>query len=150
MHEAIEMAKQNIRNKTGGPFAAIIVKDGTIVGRGTNNVTSKNDSTAHAEIQAIRNACSNLKTFKLDGCEIYTTCEPCPMCLGAIYWAHISKVYYALNKQEAAQAGFNDSFIYQEFPKTWQERSIKGEILEQDEAQSIFKLWQEMEDKIHY
>jgi tRNA(Arg) A34 adenosine deaminase TadA len=113
MRKAIDLAIENVKNG-GGPFGAVIVKNGEIVSTGVNRVTANNDPTAHAEVGAIRAACEKLGTFMLDGCEIYSSCEPCPMCLGAIYWAHIDRLYYGCNKSDAADAGFDDSFIYKE------------------------------------
>ncbi len=117
MREAIELSKINIQEGRGGPFAALIVKDGTVLARGTNLVTSTNDPTAHAEIVAIREACQALGSFQLEGCDMYTSCEPCPMCLGAIYWARPRAVYYANTRDDAAEIGFDDRFIYDEFPR---------------------------------
>ena len=117
MNEAVRVALESAQTKNGGPFGAIIVKNGEIVGIGKNSVTTKNDPTAHAEVMAIRDACQNLNTFQLDDCEIYTSCEPCPMCLGAIYWARLRKVYYAATQHDAAQIGFDDNFIYIELAK---------------------------------
>ncbi|HNL82672.1 MAG TPA: nucleoside deaminase, partial [Chitinophagaceae bacterium] len=112
MKEAIKLSENGMKNNDGGPFGCVIVKDGKIIGRGWNKVTGTNDPTAHAEVTAIRDACKNLGTFQLDGCEIYTSCEPCPMCMGAIYWARPSKVFYANTRQDAANIGFDDSMIY--------------------------------------
>src|SRR5690606_33338909 len=114
MRRALKMAADNVRAGKGGPFAALVVRDGRIVGRGTSLVTSINDPTAHAEVVAIRDACANLGEFQLEGCDVYSTCEPCPMCLGAIYWARPGRVFYAATQQDAAEAGFDDVFIYQE------------------------------------
>ena len=114
MQEAIELARNGIQNNEGGPFGAVVVKDGEVIGRGNNCVTSTNDPTAHAEVIAIRDACKNLGTFQLEGCVIYTSCEPCPMCLGAIYWARPAKVYYGCTKKDAADVDFDDAFIYKE------------------------------------
>ena len=132
------------------PFGAVVVKDGKIVGRGSNSVTSTNDPTAHAEVNAIRDACKNLNTFQLDDCEIYTSCEPCPMCLGAIYWARPKKIYYACTKIDAANAGFDDSFIYEEINIPLSERSIPANQIMQEDALNVFKNWIEMENKIEY
>jgi tRNA(Arg) A34 adenosine deaminase TadA len=143
-------ANKNIENVKGGPFAAIVVKDGKIVGKGTNLVTSANDPTAHAEIVAIRDACKNLGTFHLHGCEIYTSCEPCPMCLGAIYWARIEKIYYAGTREDAKEAGFDDSKFYIEVCKPVSQREITMENIMRDEAREAFKAWIEKEDKIPY
>jgi tRNA(Arg) A34 adenosine deaminase TadA len=150
MAEAIKLAADNLLTGNGGPFGAVVVKDGEIVGRGSNSVTSTNDPTAHAEVNAIRDACKNLNTFQLDDCEIYTSCEPCPMCLGAIYWARPKKIYYACTKVDAANAGFDDSFIYEEINIPLSERSIPANQMMQADALEIFKKWIEMENKIEY
>lgn len=150
MREAIKLALEGMRANTGGPFGAIVVKNGEIIGRGNNAVTTTNDPTAHAEVMAIREACANLNTFQLDGCEIYTSCEPCPMCLGAIYWARTSKLYYACSKSDAAAAGFDDDFIYREFDLPGSERKIAFVQLLQEEAQEIFSEWIKKEDKVNY
>lgn len=150
MNEAIKLAENNIEKQNGGPFGAVVVKDGKIVGRGSNRVTSQNDPTAHAEVEAIRDACKNLDTFNLEGCEIYASCEPCPMCLGAIYWAHLSKLYYAGTKDDAAKANFDDSFIYKEFELSKDKRSIPSSQLMRDKAVEVFDQWIENENKIHY
>ena len=150
MAEAIKLAADNLLSGNGGPFGAVIVKDGKIVGRGSNSVTSTNDPTAHAEVNAIRDACKNLNTFQLDDCEIYTSCEPCPMCLGAIYWARPTKIYYACTKVDAANAGFDDSFIYEEINIPLSERSIPANQMMQNDALNVFKNWTEMENKIEY
>ena len=150
MAEAIRLAKENLKTGKGGPFGAVVVRDGKIVGKGGNSVTSTNDPTAHAEINAIRDACKNLNTFQLDDCEIYTSCEPCPMCLGAIYWARPKKIYYASNKQDAANAGFDDSFIYDEINIPLNERKIPANQMMQQEAQEVFKEWIILESKIEY
>src|SRR4051794_31773257 len=125
MDMAVQLAHDNVHSKGGGPFGAIIVKDGKIVGTGCNNVTTTNDPTAHAEVQAIRDACKNLGSFQLDGCEVYTSCEPCPMCIGALYWARPKAIYYACTKEEAAKIGFDDHFIYQELEKPIDQRTLK-------------------------
>ncbi len=150
MAEAIRLAAENLETGNGGPFGAVVVKDGRIVGRGSNSVTSSNDPTAHAEINAIRNACENLNTFQLDDCEIYTSCEPCPMCLGAIYWARTKKIYYACTKTDAANTGFDDSFIYKEISIPLLERRIPALQMMQDDALEVFKNWIKMENKIVY
>lgn len=149
MREAIRLALENVNNG-GGPFGAVIVKDGKIIATGVNRVTANNDPTAHAEVCAIRSACQALDTFVLEGCDIYSTCEPCPMCLGAIYWAHIDRLYYACNKYDAADAGFDDSFIYKELALTKDERRLKTEILIPEEAKRIFEEWKNNEDKTEY
>jgi guanine deaminase len=150
MREAIRLSLENIRSGKGGPFGAVIVKDGKIIARGFNQVTSSNDPTAHAEVVAIREACKELGTFQLDGCEIYTSCEPCPMCLGAIYWARPEKMYYANTKVDAANIGFDDQFIYEEIELSLSDRKLKCEHLLNDEALVVFKEWSEKQDKIEY
>ncbi len=150
MAEAIRLAANNLKTGKGGPFGAVVVKDGKIVGCGGNSVTSTNDPTAHAEVNAIRDACKNLNTFQLDDCEIYTSCEPCPMCLGAIYWARPKKIYYACTKADAANAGFDDSFIYEEINIPLPKRSIPANQMMQEDALEVFKNWIEMENKIEY
>ncbi len=150
MARAIELALENVKKQEGGPFAAIIVKDGEIVGIGTNQVTTLNDPTAHAEINAIRDACKKLKTHNLDKCEIYTTCEPCPMCLGAIYWARLRKIYYAATREDAAAIRFDDEVIYQELARPINERSIPAMQILHDEAIKIFEAWEQDSNKIMY
>ena len=150
MDEAIRLAAENVNNNSGGPFGAIIVKDGKIVGRGANKVTSANDPTAHAEITAIREAARNLNTFTLEGCEIYASCEPCPMCLGAIYWARIDKLYYAGTKDDAAKADFDDSVIYREICLPMEKRQIPSTQLMHEKAVKLFDSWIDNEDKIQY
>ena len=150
MRAAIQLAEEGLKAGAGGPFGAVVVKNGIIVGRGWNQVTSMNDPTAHAEVMAIRDACSKLGSFQLDDCEIYTSCEPCPMCLGAIYWARPNKVYYACTHNDAAKAGFDDSFIYEEIIITPAERKIPGIMLLQEEARKIFEKWIQKEDKVKY
>ncbi len=150
MREAIRLSIENVNYGNGGPFGAVIVKDNKIIARGVNKVTSDNDPTAHAEVVAIRNACKELGTFQLDGCEIYSSCEPCPMCLGAIYWARPDKMYYANTKQDAAEIDFDDDFIYQELALPYGERKLKTIQLLRDEAIEAFKLWKDSNDKIEY
>ncbi|MEN8123976.1 MAG: nucleoside deaminase [Bacteroidota bacterium] len=150
MQEAIKLAIDGMQNNEGGPFGCVVVKDGEIIGKGNNRVTSTNDPTAHAEIIAIREACKNLDSFQLEGCTIYTSCEPCPMCLGAIYWARPDKVYFASNKSDAASIGFDDAFIYKEIDLDFSHRSIKFEQRNRNEALEAFKLWEEKEDKTKY
>lgn len=147
---AIDTALDNIKSNNGGPFGAVIVKDGVLIAKSPNTVTSSNDPTAHAEINAIRLACKELNTFDLSGCEIYSSCEPCPMCLSAIYWARISKVYYAADRFDAQKAGFDDSFIYNEISLSEKERSIYMENAMHKEGQMPFELWQETENKTKY
>ena len=150
MRKAIRLSVENVRSGKGGPFAALVVKDGVIIARGTNGVTSLNDPTAHAEIVAIREACNALGTFQLNGCEIYSTCEPCPMCLGAIYWARPDKVFYGNTKADAAAIGFDDSFIYEEFLMKIGDRKIPMKQLLRDEALTGFEAWKNKTDKIKY
>ena len=149
MREAIALAVENIKSG-GGPFGAVIVKDGNVVATGANRVTANNDPTAHAEVSAIRAACAKLGTFDLSGCVIYTSCEPCPMCLGAIYWAHIDKIYYGANQYDAAKIDFDDSFIYRELELKPEARQKPVENILHDEALAPFRAWQEKEDKIRY
>ena len=150
MKEAIELSRKNIREGKGGPFAAVVVKDGKIVARGTNLVTSANDPTAHAEVVAIREACRVLGTFQLSGCELYTSCEPCPMCLGAIYWARPDKVFYANTHTDAAQIGFDDMFIYKELAMPITGRRVQMVQMMREEAIAAFEEWQKLQDKIRY
>jgi tRNA(Arg) A34 adenosine deaminase TadA len=149
MQAAIELSIRNVREGTGGPFAAVVVKDGRIIATGTNRVTSTNDPTAHAEITAIREACRELNTFQLTGCEIYASCEPCPMCLGAIYWARLAKVHFAATARDAAQAGFDDAFIYRELAAPV-ERQIPTLQVMREEALAAFAEWAAKPDKIPY
>ncbi|MHB1049101.1 MAG: nucleoside deaminase [Bacteroidota bacterium] len=150
MWEAIRLSQQNIREGKGGPFACVIVKDEKIIARGTNLVTSTNDPTAHAEIVAIREACKILGTFQLKGCEIYTSCEPCPMCLGAIYWARPDKIYFANSRDDAAKSGFDDLNIYEELPKKITERTIPTQQIMREEALAAFREWDQKQDKVQY
>ena len=149
MLEAIQLSIDNVQ-KGGGPFGAVIVKDGKIIAKGANSVTLLNDPTAHAEVNAIRKAAEVLGTFDLSGCEIYTSCEPCPMCLGAIYWARLDKIYYGNTKNDAKNIGFDDSFIYDELDKPLEERKVPAIQMEQEKALEAFKLWDENENKIEY
>lgn len=150
MWEAIRLSVQNIREGKGGPFACVIVKDGSIIARGTNTVTSTNDPTAHAEIVAIRNACRELKSFQLTGCEVYTSCEPCPMCLGALYWARPDKIYFANSRSDAARIGFDDEVLYEELMRKLPDRKIPITQLMREEAQAAFREWEQQQDKIRY
>lgn len=150
MKAAVELAVFGVHNNEGGPFGCVVVKDGTIIGKGYNKVTSTNDPTAHAEVTAIREACNYLNSFQLEGCEIYTTCEPCPMCLGAIYWARPDKVYFGTNQKDAAKIGFDDAFIYKEIPLPYDKRSIPFEHLNNEFTHEPFKVWVDKEDKIEY
>ena len=150
MREAIRLSIENMRAGNGGPFGAVVVKEGKIIARGFNQVTSSNDPTAHAEVVAIREACKVLNSFQLEDCEIYTSCEPCPMCLGAIYWARPSKMYYANTKKDVANIGFDDQFIYEELDLPLDKRQLAAEQLLQDEAIVAFKEWEEKINKIEY
>ncbi len=150
MSEAVQAAIKGMETNEGGPFGCIIVKDGEIVGRGNNKVTSTNDPTAHAEVIAIRDACKNLDSFQLDGCILYTSCEPCPMCLGAIYWARPDKVYFGSNQKDAANIGFDDAFIYKEIPLPYEKRSIPFEQCARELSLEAFQKWTAKEDKIKY
>lgn len=150
MKRAIELSRDHMHKGDGGPFGAVIVKDGKIIGEGWNRVTSTNDPTAHAEVTAIREACAKLKNFDLTGAELYTSCEPCPMCLSAVYWSRLSKIYFAATKQDAAASQFDDAFIYQEIPKKISDRKIPMEQLLRSEAQAVFKEWDQKADKIEY
>ena len=150
MQEAIRLSIENVTSGNGGPFGAVIVKDGKIIARGSNSVTSTNDPTAHAEVVAIRNACKELGSFQLEGCEIYTSCEPCPMCLGAIYWARPDKMYFANTKEDAAVIQFDDKFIYQELEIPYPNRKLKTVQLMREEALLAFKIWSENSNKIEY
>ncbi|MFQ3580005.1 MAG: nucleoside deaminase [Bacteroidales bacterium] len=149
MKLAIDLSIKNIE-KGGGPFGAVIVKDGEIIAASANSVTIDNDPTAHAEVNAIREACKKLQTFDLSGCEIYSSCEPCPMCLGAIYWARIDKLYFANTKKDADAIGFSDNFIYDEIAKPYSERNLKTENFMREEAIKAFEIWSQTENKIEY
>ncbi len=150
MKRAIELARAGMDNNDGGPFGCVVVKDGKVVGEGNNRVTSTNDPTAHAEVVAIREACRTLNTFQLDGCSIYTSCEPCPMCLGAIYWARPSQVFYACTREDAAAVGFDDDFIYDEVSLPNQDRERVMINLLRDEGVALFQAWDAKADKIEY
>lgn len=150
MQRAIDISRKAMQSNQGGPFGAVVVKNGEIIAEGNNCVTSYNDPTAHAEVVAIRNACKKLGTFQLEGCYIYTSCEPCPMCLGAIYWARPAKLFYACTKKDAAEIGFDDDFIYQEISLDISERSIETVQLMNKEGKQVFKEWEEKDDKIEY
>jgi guanine deaminase len=150
MSRAIELSIENVRSGKGGPFAALVVKDGEILATGANLVTSACDPTAHAEMVAIREACRKLSQFQLTGCEIYTTCEPCPMCLGAIYWARPARVYFGNTASDAAAIGFDDSFIYQQLGVALSERAIPMVPLMREEALSAFQEWERKSDRIRY
>jgi guanine deaminase len=150
MQEAIQRAVDNVRSGIGGPFGAIVVKDGRVIAAGTNLVTSTNDPTAHAEVTAIREACRALGTFQLTGCEIYTSCEPCPMCLGAIYWARPDRVYFAATASDAAEAGFDDSFIYEELKRLHRERKIPFEPMMREVGLAPFREWAQKDGRVRY
>ncbi len=150
LRHAIALSKEGMKKGSGGPFGAVIVKDGKVVGKGYNCVTSTNDPTAHAEVVAIRDACKNLGSFQLEGCIIYSSCEPCPMCLGAIYWARPDKLIYACTAEDAASVGFDDSFIYKEIALAPPERSLASEHMLGEEALEVMKLWNSREGKIDY
>ncbi len=150
MEQAIRLAVDNVRSGQGGPFAAVVVKNGQVVATGSNRVTSTNDPTAHAEVTAIREACRALNTFQLTGCELYTSCEPCPMCLGAIYWARPDRVYFAATARDAADAGFDDPFIYDELKRQHNERRIPHEPMMRAEGLAPFRAWTEKSGRIRY
>jgi guanine deaminase len=150
MRAAIRLSRQKMRENHGGPFGAVVVRNGKIVGRGWNRVTSTNDPTAHAEVTAIREACKKLKTFQLADCELYTSCEPCPMCLAAIYWARLQNVYYANTRQDAAVIEFDDDLLYREVALPVSRRKIPMTQLLRQEALNVFKEWKEKPDKIAY
>ena len=149
MRKAIALSVENVA-QGGGPFGAVIARDGEIVATGVNRVTANCDPTAHAEVSAIRAAAQKLGTFDLSGCEIYTSCEPCPMCLGAIYWAHLDRMYYGNSKMDAASIGFDDAFIYDELDLKISDRQLKSEVLLPEEAIKAFEDWTDKEDKIEY
>ena len=150
LEQAIELSRQGMKSGEGGPFGCIIVRQGQIVGRGSNKVTSSNDPTAHAEVVAIRDACKNLGSYQLADCDIFTSCEPCPMCLGAIYWARPSRIYFACTHIDAAEAGFDDSFIYKEINITPSERKIPSYEIMREEGKKVFSNWISKSDKITY
>ena len=150
VREAITLAKEGMARGEGGPFGCVIVKQGTVVGRGNNRVTSSNDPTAHAEVVAIREACHALGDFQLTGCVLYTSCEPCPMCLGAIYWARPDRVVFACTRQDAALAGFDDQLIYDELPLPYTERRIPMEHVLREEGLAVFNAWTAKSDKVRY
>lgn len=150
MKRAIELARFHMLKGDGGPFGAVIVKDGKIIAEGWNRVTSTNDPTAHAEVCAIREACGKLQNFDLSGAELYTSCEPCPMCLSAVYWARLSRVFYAGTREDAALHQFDDDFIYQEIPKAIEDRSIPMQQMLRKEAQAVFDEWDQKIDKVDY
>ena len=144
MRMAIKLSTQNVLQSLGGPFGAVIVKDGKVIAKSANKVISSNDPTAHAEVATIRLACKKLKTFDLSGCIVYTSCEPCPMCLGALYWARVDAIYYGNTKADAAAINFDDQFIYKELEKTLDQRKLPIKQLLREEAQKAFILWKEL------
>jgi guanine deaminase len=150
LRQAIALAKEGIEKRQGGPFGCVIVKNGEVIGKGFNKVTSSHDPTAHAEVEAIRDACGRLGDHQLTGCDLYTSCEPCPMCLGAIYWARLSRVVYASTRNQAADAGFDDDLIYKEIDRPMTGRQIPFEFQSQPEVIELFGLWKKMSDKEMY
>jgi guanine deaminase len=150
MRRAIDLAVENVRLQRGGPFGALVVRDGHVVAEGTNLVTSTNDPTAHAEVVAIRRACTALESFQIDGCDLYTSCEPCPMCLGAIYWARPARIFFGATHKDAAESGFDDSFIYQQMRLPPSERQIPMKQLIGEEAQAAFLEWRRSTEKVLY
>jgi len=149
MLRAIELSI-NSAKKSGGPFGCVIVKNGNIISEGSNKVTSSNDPTAHAEVVAIREACKKLNTFKLSGCDLYTSCEPCPMCLSAIYWSHVDNIFYANTRNDAKEINFDDSLIYSEISKEIKDRKISTTQMMRDKALKAFEIWEKKIDKIEY
>ncbi|MEM1320240.1 MAG: nucleoside deaminase [Bacteroidota bacterium] len=150
MREAIRLAMEGMQSGEGGPFGAVVVQNGEIIGRGNNRVTSTNDPTAHAEVVAIRDACQHLGHFQLEDCILYTSCEPCPMCLGAIYWARPKQVFFGCSRKDAAAIQFDDEFIYKEIPLPVEERKITTQQLLREEALAVFKAWEAKEDRVEY
>lgn len=150
LREAVRLSKEKMEAGEGGPFASVIVKGGEIISRGWNCVTSANDPTAHGEVSAIRKACEKLGTFHLEGCELYSSCEPCPMCMAAIYWARLDACYFAGSMADAADAGFDDRELYAEMARPWPERKIKMQQALQSEAQAVLEAWKTMPDKVPY
>jgi tRNA(Arg) A34 adenosine deaminase TadA len=150
MRMAIDLATENVRSGKGGPFGAVIVRNGEVIAAAANSVTSTNDPTAHAEVNAIRAACATLETFQLDGCDVYTSCEPCPMCLAAIYWSRCRAIFYGNNAQNAATAGFDDSFLYDEVKRPMSERRIPIQQVLGPEASESFEIWMKSTERIDY
>ena len=150
MNEAIKVGIEGMRSNLGGPFGCVIVKNNEIIGKGCNSVIGTNDPTAHAEIVAIRDACKNLQSFHLDDCEVYATCEPCPMCMGALYWARPKKIYYASSRVDAANIGFDDNYIYEQIALPIEQREIEIECLQCDEAKEMFEEWKSLNNKTLY
>jgi len=147
---SIELAREGMNSNLGGPFGAIVVKDQKIVGRGQNRVTSSNDPTAHAEVNALRDACQQLSTFELSGCTLYTSCEPCPMCLGAIYWGRVDRIVFAATRHDAASANFDDEWLYEEVALSWPERKLNYQQISQPDAAQLFDEWNAKVDKVKY
>ncbi len=150
MHEAVRLSRRHMDLGHGGPFGCVVVKEGQIVGRGWNSVLIQNDPTAHAEVMAIRDACTRLQTYQLTGCDIFTSCEPCPMCMGAIYWSRPDRVFYANTRQDAADCGFDDSFIYEELKLPVSDRTIPMMEMDKREAIQVFREWMEKPDREQY
>jgi guanine deaminase len=150
MQEAVRVGLEGMRNNLGGPFGCVIVKNNEIIGKGCNSVIATNDPTAHAEIVAIRDACKNLGTFQLTDCQVYTTCEPCPMCMGALYWARPEKIYYASSRTDAANVGFEDNYIYEQIALPAEQRKISTECLQCEEAKELFEEWKDLNNKLLY
>jgi guanine deaminase len=150
MARAIQLSIENVQSGRGGPFGAVVVKNGAVIGEAANQVTATNDPTAHAEVLAIREACKKLGVFELEGCEIYTSCKPCPMCLGAIYWARLSRVYFANADADASRIGFDDSLIYSEIARPLSERKIPMIQMMREEALAAFRAWEHKSNKIEY
>jgi tRNA(Arg) A34 adenosine deaminase TadA len=150
MRRAIELSREKMCSGDGGPFGAVVVKDGRIVGEGWNQVTSHDDPTAHAKVVAIREACATLGTFSLEGAVIYASCEPCPMCLGAIYWSRLDRLYYANATEDAEEIGFDDGVLYRELALPWPERALPAERMLAGEARAVFAEWQRKDDRVEY
>lgn len=150
MRHAIRLSEENVRSGRGGPFGVVIVKDGFVIATGVNTVTATNDPTAHAEVNAIRQACKVLGSFQLDGCDVYSSCEPCPMCLGAIYWARPARLFFANGRDDAARIGFDDAFIYKELSKTFDDRELPTFQILSEEASTAFALWERSPDRKAY
>ena len=150
LQRAIALAESGMRGRRGGPFGAVVVHEGEVVGEGCNEVTSRNDPTAHAEMEAIRDACSRLGRFQLHDCEIYASCEPCPMCLSAIYWARIRTVHFAATRQDAAEIGFDDARLYAQIPLGWADRDVDFRQGERDRAREVMQAWYDLEDRVDY
>lgn len=150
MHHALDLAVDNVRNGQGGPFAAVVAREGAMIATGTNRVTTEHDPTAHAEVMAIRKACTMLDDYRLDGCTLVTTCEPCPMCMGAVYWARLDRVVYAATRAEAAEAGFDDHHIYEEIEKPPADRQLSMERCAENDARRPFEAWAQYDEREEY